>query len=100
MALAKGGPETVVETLYSVMGGQHNDGGQSNDMPVNRTKVDWSVSSVVAVPELIGRSAERHLETSRPPIMAYSDRRIQRPPMVSRVITWESRERGRVPILK
>ena len=64
VALAKGGPETVVETLYSVMGGQHKDGGQSNDTLVNRTKVDWSVSSVVAVPELIGRSAERHLETS------------------------------------
>ena len=97
VALAKGGPETAVETLYSAMGGQHKDGGQSNDTLVNRTKVNWSVSSVVAVPELIGRSAERHLETSRPPIMAYSD---QRPPMVSRVITRVSRERGRVPILK
>ena len=70
VALAKGDPETAVETLYSVMGGQHKDGGQSNDTLVNRTKVNWSVSSVVAVPELIGRSAKRHLETSRPPMSA------------------------------
>ena len=52
VALAKGGPETIVESLYSVMGSQHMDGGQSNSTLVHRTKVDWSVLSVVAVPEL------------------------------------------------
>ena len=51
VVLAKGGPGTIVESLYSVVASQRMDGGQSNDTLVPRTLVDWSLPSVVAVPD-------------------------------------------------
>ena len=65
----------IHELLYSVMASQRMDGGQSNNMLVHRTKVDWSLP--FAVPGLMEHTAERHLQTTRAPIMAYSDRRNQ-----------------------
>ena len=85
VALAKGGPETVVESLYSVMASQKMDGGQNDTTLVNRTKVDWCIPAVVAVPELVESAATRRLKVSRPPITSFSDSRTSRPPVVSRV---------------
>ena len=73
VALAKGGPETVMEALYR----RHGRPAQGR-MPVKRyagqphqSRLVGLLSSVVAVPELIGRSTERHLETEVAP--AYYD---------------------------
>lgn len=41
-ALAKGGPESVVESVYSVMNNQKQFGGQKNETLVQRTKIDWT----------------------------------------------------------
>ena len=90
----------MVESLYSVMACQRMDGGQSNATLVHRTKVDWSIPAVIAVPQLIEKAAIRRLKVSRPPIMTYSDSRTSRPPVVSRVVTRIFNDKGRVPIFR
>lgn len=41
IVFGKGGPEAVVESVYSTMNNQKQFGGQSDQTLVHRTKVDW-----------------------------------------------------------
>ena len=47
VALSCGGTEAVVESYYSVMGTQRQDGGQSNDTLALRTKLDWCLPNIM-----------------------------------------------------
>jgi hypothetical protein len=54
VALAKGGCEAIVESLYLVMNAQSQYGSQSNEVLVNHTKVDWHCpSSLLGVMDFI-----------------------------------------------
>ena len=46
VALAKGGPEAIAESFYTTMRSQQQNGGQSNDTLVVRTKLSWSLPPV------------------------------------------------------
>lgn len=41
LALAKSNLEAVVESIYSIMKCQKQEGGQSNEVLGNQTKIDW-----------------------------------------------------------
>ncbi len=47
IALAKGGPESIVESYYSTMKSQQQPGGQSNETLSLRTKLDWCLPNVL-----------------------------------------------------
>ena len=44
---SKAGTEAIAESIYRVMETQEMDGGQSHDVLSLRTKVDWSLPSVL-----------------------------------------------------
>lgn len=98
IALAKEGPEAVVESLYSVMGNQNQTGQLTNENLVLRTKVDWALpQSVSAIPQFIEAAAKRHLKTHRAPIMSYGNKNSH-PQVASQVIRRLQRDEGRLPI--
>ena len=49
IALAKGGPEAVVESYYSVVKSQQQPGGQSNQNLSLRAKLDWCLPNILHV---------------------------------------------------
>ena len=53
IALAKGGPESVVESYYSVMKSQQHDGGQDNKNLSLRAKLDWSLPNLLQCERMI-----------------------------------------------
>lgn len=48
-----GGTEAVVESYYSVMESQRQDGGQNNDTLDMRTFIDWCLPPLLAIPEQV-----------------------------------------------
>jgi hypothetical protein len=61
VALAKGGCEAIVESLYLVMNAQSQYGSQSNEVLVSRTKVDWHCPSfLLGVMDFIMDAAKFH----------------------------------------
>ena len=61
VALAKGGPESVVESYYSVMKSQQQDGGQNNKNLSLRTKLDWSLPNILQSERMIKEVAHLYL---------------------------------------
>jgi len=68
IALAKGGSEAVVESLYSVMKSQKKSGKQSNKTLINRTKIDWHCpKSPVGIPTFIEEATKLYHTNHRNP---------------------------------
>lgn len=54
VAVAKGGTEAIVESVYSVMDSQKQSGRQSNETLVNRSIVDWHCPKTpIGIPDFI-----------------------------------------------
>ncbi|CAB4040841.1 Hypothetical predicted protein, partial [Paramuricea clavata] len=53
IALAKGGPESIVESYYSTTKSQQQPPGQSNDTLSLRTKLDWCLPNVLQEDRMI-----------------------------------------------
>lgn len=69
VALAKGGSEAVVESLYSVMKNQSQPGGQLNEVLVGRTKIDWHCpDSVLGIMDVVDEAARIHQKKHKAPI--------------------------------
>ena len=69
IALAKGCSEAVVESLYSVMKTQNQCGRITNDVLVNRTKVDWHCpNSVLGIMDFVGDAAKIHTKKMKTPL--------------------------------
>eukprot|EP00794_Sanderia_malayensis_P013290 gene13289-biopygen10600 len=62
VALGKGGPESVVESYYSVMKSQQHSGGQSNDTVSLRTKLDWSLPNVMQADKMVKEVAAIYIK--------------------------------------
>ncbi|XP_047737560.1 uncharacterized protein LOC108672979 isoform X2 [Hyalella azteca] len=91
VAMAKGGCEAIVESLYSVMNAQSQYGGQSNEVLVNRTKVDWHCpSSSLGVMDFITDAAKFHQSKHCVP---YTRLNYGASAIVKRL----RREKGRIP---
>ena len=77
VALGQGGPESIVESSYSVVNCQQKKGGQSNENLSLRSKLDWSLPNslqsnrmVAGVADLyINGSTEKGLKKHAIPIM-------------------------------
>jgi hypothetical protein len=91
IALAKGGCEAIVESLYSVMNAQIQHGGQSNDVLVNRTKVDWHCPlSSLGVMDFITDAAKLHQSKHSVPYTRLNYG-------VSAIVKRLKTEKGRIP---
>lgn len=62
IALAKGGPESVVESYYSTMKSQQQPGGQSNNTLSLRTKLDWCLPNVLQGERMIKEVASLYIK--------------------------------------
>jgi hypothetical protein len=60
VALNCGGTEAVVESYYSVMGTQRQDGGQNNETLALRTKLDWLLPNITQVSAIADESDIYH----------------------------------------
>jgi hypothetical protein len=58
VVLAKGGPESIVESYYSAMRFQQQTGGQSNDILARRTKLSWCLPSLKLCDNIIAESVK------------------------------------------
>lgn len=61
VALAKGGPEAIAETFYSVMGAQLQSGGQANETLALRTKIDMSAPNTLQADRLVKEVSKMYL---------------------------------------
>lgn len=61
IALAKGGPESVVESYYSVMKSQQQLGGQNNENLSLRAKLDWSLPNILQSERMIKEVANLYV---------------------------------------
>ena len=62
IALAKGGPESIVESFYSVMKCHNKSGPQNNETLLPRTKLDWCLPSVLNADRMFEAKFCRELE--------------------------------------
>ena len=93
VALGKGGSEAVVESLYSVMKAQSSQGGQSNEVLVNRTMVDWHCPvSPLGIMDFIDEAATLHEKTHHAPIAKLNFG-------MSKVMTRLKNDTGKIPNL-
>jgi hypothetical protein len=58
VVLAKGRPESIVESYYSAMRFQQQTGGQSNDILARRTKLSWCLPSLKLCDNIIAESVK------------------------------------------
>jgi hypothetical protein len=77
VSLSRGGPEAVVESMYSVMKAQTSDGGQSNRTMVLRTKVDWMLPLPIACPNTVAEIAREYQKTHKAPVLKMTDTRTR-----------------------
>ena len=61
IASAKGGPESVVESFYSVMKSQQHDGGQDNNNLCLRAKLDWSLPNILQCERMIKKVSHLYI---------------------------------------
>ena len=91
VALGKGGSEAVVESLYSVMKAQSSYGGQSNDVLVKRTMIDWHCpSSPLGIMNFINEAADIHQQKHKQPIAKLNFG-------LSKVMTRLKEDTGKIP---
>ena len=62
IALAKGGPEAVVETYYSVVKSQQQAGGQTNENLSLRAKLDWSLPNILQSETMVKEVSELYIQ--------------------------------------
>ncbi len=62
IALAKGGPESIVESFYSVMKCHNKSGPQNNETLSLRTKLDWCLPSVLNADRLVEQVSKLYLD--------------------------------------
>eukprot|EP00112_Aurelia_sp_Birch-Aquarium-sp1_P015931 Seg357.1 transcript_id=Seg357.1/GoldUCD/mRNA.D3Y31 product="hypothetical protein" protein_id=Seg357.1/GoldUCD/D3Y31 len=65
IALAKGGPESVVESFYSVVKCQQKHGGQLNENLSLRAKLDWSLPNILYSEKMVEKVAALYLNGNR-----------------------------------
>lgn len=95
VAYALGGPETIVESGYSVMGSQQQRGGMDNSTLATRTKLDWNLPpSVLDMPNLLSTAAAEYSKTHRAPTFSTGVHSTKGPLVLNRI----SKEKGRIPI--
>ncbi|CAB3997079.1 Hypothetical predicted protein [Paramuricea clavata] len=104
IALAKGGPESILESYYSTMKSQLQPGGQSNDTLSVRTKLDWCLPNVLQGDRMIkevanlyiNRDKKKGLKKHKAPVLC------ERPPTgsnTSKVIKRIEKSDARLPFL-
>ena len=103
---SKAGTEAIAESIYRVVETQEMDGGQSHDVLSLRTKVDWSLPSVlqceVALDSMIDLylkgDEEKSLKRHYLPI--YKDKRSTRNSgELSKVLLRHAEKKTRLPFL-
>ncbi len=65
IAFAKGGPEAIVESFYSVVASQQQDGGQLNETLSLRAKLDWSLPNVMQSYIMVKEIAKLYFKGSK-----------------------------------
>lgn len=102
VVLAKGGPESIVESYYSTMRHQQQPGGQSDEILTQRTKLSWCLPSLRKCEDIIDESVklyhkgDKNIRAHRSNIF-YSDR--ARSYNVSKVVDRVDTDLGRCPFL-
>ena len=103
VVLAKGGPQSIVESYYSTMRHQQQPGGQSDDILTQRTKLSWCLpSSLRKCEDIIDESVklyhkgDKNIRAHRTNIF-YSDR--VRSYNVSKAVDRVDADLGRCPFL-
>ena len=61
VALAKGGTEAIVESFYSTMKAQLMHGGQDSKILALRSKLEWSLPSILQAKRLVSQTAEVYI---------------------------------------
>ena len=62
VALAAGGCEAIVEGFYSVVAAHKKNGGQGNNVLVQRAIVDWSIPDPISCPETMAEISHLYTE--------------------------------------
>ncbi|CAB3982578.1 Hypothetical predicted protein [Paramuricea clavata] len=65
IALAKGGPEAIVESFYSLMKCHKKAGGQNNENLSLRTKLDWSLPGPLQADRMVKEVAPLYLDGNK-----------------------------------
>ena len=65
IALAKGGPEAIVESFYSLMKCHKKAGGQNNKTLSLRTKLDWSLPGPLQADRMVKEVASLYIDGNK-----------------------------------
>ena len=69
VALAKGGPEAIVESYYSCMDAQKMKGGQSTDSVSARAKISWCLPNAMQNERAVTEVAKEFLKRHKKPVI-------------------------------
>eukprot|EP00112_Aurelia_sp_Birch-Aquarium-sp1_P000368 Seg10323.1 transcript_id=Seg10323.1/GoldUCD/mRNA.D3Y31 product="hypothetical protein" protein_id=Seg10323.1/GoldUCD/D3Y31 len=69
VALAKGGPEAIVESYYSCMDAQKMKGGQSTDSISTRAKISWCLPNAMQNERAVTEVSKEFLKRHKKPII-------------------------------
>ena len=103
---AKAGTEAIAESIYRVMETQEMNGGQSHDVLSLRTKVDWSLPSVLQCEAALDSMIDLYLKgdkekgLKRHYLPVYKDKRsIRKSGELSKVLLRHAETKTRLPFL-